>query len=269
MTRSIRLATHPAARSVCTDGRRANRRPLVAGALAAIGVVTVGLLSACSAGQIAQTAQVEPGVPGVNVQAPGKPIYIRNAALDYPGPKGYAKGANAPLSLWIFNDTEQPISLVGVAGPAPMVLSDGANSAAPCSVPRSLPPVSPFIINSGNPASPTVSGSAAKSSASSKTSASPSGSGFASASPSPSPSPSFGSSTINVTIPAGGCVELSHRAAHYLQIVGLPDTVDTAGSVPTMFSFTTEGGQPFTIGTENEPVKLPVAVPESPLPHAS
>ena len=94
-----------------------NRRPLVAGALAAVAVATTGLLSACGAGQLAQTAQVQPGVPGINTQAPdGRQVYVRNAALDYSGPKGYAQGANAPMSLWIFNDTQQVVTLVGVAG---------------------------------------------------------------------------------------------------------------------------------------------------------
>ena len=63
---------------------------------------------------------------------------------------------------------------------------------------------------------------------------------------------------------AGGCVELSRRAAHYLQIVDLPTAVDNASWVPLGFAFTTEDGSNFTIGTKNAPVQLPVAVPESP-----
>ena len=243
-----------------------NRRPLVAGALAAVAVATTGLLSACGAGQLAQTAQVQPGVPGINTQAPdGRRVYVRNAALDYSGPKGYAQGANAPMSLWIFNDTEQVVTLVGVAG-IQVVESDGANTAAPCAVPRTIPPAAPASATTptANPTAPS-SGSSGASAGKGKSSPSAPPSS-ASPSPSPSPSPSLGSAQIKVAVPAGGCVELSRRAAHYLQIVDLPRAVDNASWVPLGFAFTTEDGSNFTIGTQNAPVQLPVAVPESPLP---
>src|SRR5439155_17840999 len=94
-----------------------------------------------SAGQIAQTAEVNPGVAGINTQAPDRMVYLRNATVDYFGPKGYPKGTNAPLALWIFNNTTGPITLTRVDGPAQVMLSNGANTAAPCAVPRSLPPV--------------------------------------------------------------------------------------------------------------------------------
>jgi len=234
-----------------------NRRPLVAGALAAVAVATTGLLSACGAGQLAQTSQVQPGVAGINTQAPdGRRVYVRNAALDYPGPKGYAQGANAPVSLWIFNDTEHVITLVGVAG-VQVVESDGANSAAPCAVPRSIPASAP-----ASATTPTATPAAPPSSAA-KGKSSPSASASPSLSPSPSPSPSLGSAQINVPVPAGGCVELSRRAAHYLQVLDLPKAVDNASWVPVGFSFTSDDGSSFTIGTENAPVQLPVTVPES------
>jgi hypothetical protein len=72
-----------------------------------------------------------------------------------------------------------------------------------------------------------------------------------------------------VTIPAGGCVELSRRAAHYLQVVDLPNPVSNTGTLPTLFRFSTQDGQSFTIGSQSEPVLLPIAVPESPLPTSS
>ncbi len=254
---------------------RSHRRPLVAGILAATAVLMTGLLSACGAGQIAQTSQVEPGVAGVNTQAPGGlRVFIRNAALDYNGPKGYPQGSNAPISLWIFNDLEKPITLVGVASRGQVMLADGKTTATPCSAPRS-----------GSPTPPATSLSATATSASPSPSASPSGkpgasgkSGSPSAaassappslSPSPSPSANLGSATINVRIAAGGCVELTHRAAHYLQVVQLPNPVDNTQTLPVLFHFRTEDGQSFTIGTESQPVLLPIAVPESPLPTAS
>jgi hypothetical protein len=245
-----------------------NRRPLVAGALAAVAVTTTGLLSACSAGQLAQTAAIRPGVAGVNAQAPGRLVFVRNAALDFPGKDGYKKGDNAPLSVWIFNDTETPITLVRVFGPT-VVESDGANAAEPCSVPRSTPPVAPSTVTPANgtasPSPSKPSSAPAKSAPSTKASPSPSES---SAAPSPSPSPSVGSE-VNVKIPAGGCVELSKRAANYLQIVGLPKDIGNGDTVPVLFAFIGGDGSNFTVGTPDAPVMLPVATPDSPQPRSS
>jgi hypothetical protein len=248
-----------------------NRRPLVAGALAALAVTTTGLLSACGTGQIAQTAAVQPGVAGVNTQAPDRLVFIRNAALEYPGKDGYQKGGDAPLALWIFNDTESPVTLVGVFG-APdqpaltIVESDGANTAAPCSAQRSASPSVAAPTESAT-ASPSPDKSA-KSSTPAKGSPSPSTSS-ASPSPAPSPSPTVGSSTINVKIPAGGCVELSKRAASYLQIVGLPQAVRNEDSVPVIFVFASGDGKHFTIGTPGKEVQVPITTPESPQPRTS
>jgi hypothetical protein len=245
-----------------------NRRPLVAGVLAAVAVTTTGVLSACGAGQIAQTANVRPGVPGVNTQAPdGKRVYIRNAALAYRGPDGYPEGSNVPLQFWIFNGTEQVVTLVGVAAPADVVESTGDNSAAPCSVPRSLPPAAPPSVTAPSQtpsaASPSAKPGASKASASASASASPS------AAPSPSPSPSVGSATIKVAIPAGGCVELTPRAANFLQLVNVPASVANTTAVPMVFSFTSDDGSSFTIGSQSDPVRLPVTTPESPEPRNS
>ena len=235
---------------------RSNRRPLVVGAVAVSAALATGLLSACSAGQIAQTAQVEPGVPGVNTQAAGYAVFIRNAALDYPGPKGYPAGASASLSLWIVNTTQQSVSLVRVtSGNEPLVASAGKNTAAPCVVPRSA--------GSSSPGSAPSSSSAPSPSGSGRASSSASSSSSPSASPSPSPA---GSTTFKVTIPAGGCVELSRRAAQYLQVAKLPDTVLNSEAVPITFEFSTEDGQRFTIGDGEPPLRLPVSVPDSPLP---
>jgi len=222
-------------------------------------VLSVGLLSGCSAGQIAQTAQVQPGVPGLNTQAPDRKVYLRNVTVDYPGPKGYAPGANAPLTLWIFNNTTDPVTLTGVEGPGQVVVSAGDNKAAPCVVPRSATPVPPTS------APPSASGSA---SASGKPSVKPS----VVASPSPSASPSAtpaGSATIKLTIPALSCLELSHRAALYLQVAGLPGKLDSSGTLKgVVFHLTDSAGQSFTIGTEANPLNIPVSVPESPLPRS-
>jgi len=258
---------------------RSNRRPLVVSAVAASAALAAGLLGACSAGQVAQTAGIEPGVAGVNGQAAGFAVYVRNAAVDYQEPKGYPKGAKAPVSFWVFNNTHEPVSLVSVtaaqnvdghSAPVQVVLSGGASpsagasSAPACSVPTSLAPATPPVATATSPA-PSVTASAGSSgSTSAKSTPSVSASPSGSPSPSPSPSPSAaGSATIKVTIPAGGCLELSRRASQYVQAVDLPGPLGNADSLAVEFGFTTAGGQTFTIG---QPMRLPVAPAESPLP---
>jgi hypothetical protein len=66
-----------------------------------------------------------------------------------------------------------------------------------------------------------------------------------------------------VTIPPGGCLELSRRAAQYLQAVDLPSPLGNQDALAVTFGFTTADGQSFTIG---QPLSLPVSVPASPLP---
>jgi len=247
---------------------RSNRRPLLAGAVAASAALATGLLAACSAGQVAQTAGIEPAVPGVSGQTAGYPVYVRNALLEYSEPKGYPSGAKVPMALWIFNNSHEPVTLVSVTAaqgdrPVQVVLSSGssvapsASNAPACSVPVSASPV-PSPTTTTPSASPSASGSAK-----------PSGSASASASASPSASPSpsaAGATTIKVSIPAGGCVELSKRATQYLQAVDLPGALGNADPLAVTFGFTTAGGQSLSTGT---PLNLPVAPPANPGPRPS
>jgi copper(I)-binding protein len=267
---------------------RSNRRPLVAAAVAACAVVAAGLLSACGAGKIAQTAQIAPAVPGVSGQASDRAVVVRDAMVDYREPKGYPAGASAPLSLWIVNSTQQAVRLVGVTAALPggdqnaaaqVVLSNSAAaSSAPCVTPRSIAPSAPQsptspsptpVTGPGSSASPSGAKSGASPSLSARSGGSPSAAGSsAPASPSASPSPSpAGATTIDLTIPAGGCVELSRRAAQYLQVVNLPQPLANQNSLMVTFQFQTADGQSFTIGEPPNnagPLALPVGVPATP-----
>ncbi len=266
---------------------RSNRRPLVAGALAACAALATGLLSACGSGQIAQTAEIAPAVAGVDAQASDRPVFVRNAMVDYREPKGYPAGASAPLALWIFNSSRQAVRLVGVTAAqqvgeqnaaAQVVLSTGraAASGAPCLTPRSIEPSAPRSPTSPSPTPVLPAGSASSGTARSSagasagtSSASAGASATATASPSPSPA---GASRIDVTVPAGGCVELSRRAAQYLQVVNLPQPLGNAGTLLVMFQFTTADGQNFTIGnppSNTGPLPLAVGVPDSPVARPS
>jgi copper(I)-binding protein len=71
----------------------------------------------CGAGQISQTADIVPAVPGANSTAtPGgdASIQLRNALIAYPGLDGYRAGAAAPLELSVFNTGDDPVTLVQV-----------------------------------------------------------------------------------------------------------------------------------------------------------
>jgi hypothetical protein len=66
-----------------------------------------------------------------------------------------------------------------------------------------------------------------------------------------------------VVVPPGGCVELSRRAAQYLQGVDLPEPLGNQDALAVTFGFRTADGQSFTIG---QPLDVPVSVPASPPP---
>lgn len=71
------------------------------------------LLSACGAGQIAQTAQDVPSVEGANVTRGG--VAIRNAEVATPPSGSYASGSDAPMYAVIVTDDKTSDSLVKVS----------------------------------------------------------------------------------------------------------------------------------------------------------
>jgi hypothetical protein len=253
----------------------------------ALGALAAGLLAACSAGQIAQTSQIVPAVPGaqgqITVKAPDQVIFVRNATLEYPGTKGYAQGGAAPLSVWIVNQTQQAVTLTGVATGAGQVRPEpGLNSASPCSVPRSpeAPPVpsttaSGGAINSLQPSAVSTTGTT-KATPSSTARQSPSGSpspsaAASSATPPPTPTTagSAGSATIKVQIPAGGCVALNRQSAQFLQIVDLARPVSNGNTVPVTFTFVGADRQTYQTGQLNVPVDVPATANVRTSPPAS
>jgi len=102
----------------------------------AAAVVATGLLalaSGCSAGQITQTDEIVPAVPGVNVQTPipGGQLAVRNAYVVYPGTQGYAAGSRAILSLRLFNNSPNPVRLRGGTSDFGTVTLGSAAAASP------------------------------------------------------------------------------------------------------------------------------------------
>lgn len=84
-----------------------------AGTRAAAAVVAglMGLaLAGCGAGQDAPTSLELPSVPGVNVQAEDGSVGVRNAHVIFDA-EGYPAGGEAPVRLWLVNNTYQPVRL--------------------------------------------------------------------------------------------------------------------------------------------------------------
>jgi hypothetical protein len=249
--------------------------------------MATALLAACSAGQLAATSQIVPAIPGAQTAAPvGTPsagtmpqtIGISNATLDYPGPDGYQVGDNAPISLWIFNNTTSDITLTGVFSSAGDVhITAGAHSSAVSPCLSSAVPIQPNP-STGAPTagvepsagvSAGVSAPGPTGTPSTKSSAKPTGSATAShaESPSPSPSPSptqLGSANINVPVKAFGCVVLNTQAAQYLFVSGLTDAVGSGRTVGLWFTFQQTGGPEVSLASQGKPLNVPVDTPASP-----
>ncbi|HYN95659.1 MAG TPA: hypothetical protein VES42_17570, partial [Pilimelia sp.] len=84
------------------------RRAALLGAAAAL---SVPALSACSTGQIAETANKEASVYGVSAQSADGSVLIRGLAVAYRDVQGYPAGGAAPLEVSLFTDTAAPISV--------------------------------------------------------------------------------------------------------------------------------------------------------------
>jgi hypothetical protein len=227
----------------------AARRLGLGAALVASAALGVGLLSACSAGQVTQTDNQVAAVPGISAQSKDGLIALREGVVAYSN--GYKAGSVVPIEVRLFNNSRQSVKLTGVtAGSAGSVVLVGGSSAA--SAPASATPSS---------ASPSVSSSASRS-ASASASASPS------KSPTPSPTPAVvGSSKIGVEIPVNGFVALSQGTKTYLAVEKLSGEELPAGAAlaNVKFTFTYADGSTTTI----ELPELPMTVPASPLPKPS
>ncbi|GAA5202207.1 hypothetical protein GCM10023322_83620 [Rugosimonospora acidiphila] len=268
---------------------RSHRRRLVVPAVAAALALPTGLLAACSSGQLAETSLIAPAVPGaqasVTTGTPDETIQISNATVDFNGPQGYQSGDNAPLSVWIFNNTPQDITLTGVQSASGQVLiSDGAAPGIPSvcqNSPQPIQPnpstgaptvgVAPSVGASGgiSPAGPTgtpSNNSVVQPTSSAQESASANPTDSSSALPSTSASAAAavtGSAQINVTIKSDGCVALTKSSSQFLQVANLSGPVRAGMTIQTIFIFQ-QGGRQFTIGSANNPLQLPVNTPSSP-----
>lgn len=94
----------------------------MAGGLA-VAVLGVGVLTGCAAGQIAQTADQIANLDGA--QGTVGQVGVMNALLATPDGTDYPKGSEAPLKLWVSNDSETPDTLTGITTDAGTVTISG------------------------------------------------------------------------------------------------------------------------------------------------
>lgn len=87
----------------------------------AAGVATVAVigLAGCSAGQVAETAILQPATSGLNTTSPDGSLLVRNLQVVYNNPTGYGVGGTAPLEVSLFNQTQTPMTVLISSTPQP------------------------------------------------------------------------------------------------------------------------------------------------------
>ncbi|HEX5541092.1 MAG TPA: hypothetical protein VFX60_05950 [Micromonospora sp.] len=119
-----------------------------AAVLLAAAAATAMVLSGCSTGQIAETANKSPGVPGYNTQlrTPEGVYKVRNLQVSYPGIEGYPAGGDAPVTVAIFNETNNPVTVTITSDSARAVViatNATATPAEPAESPEATEPTEP------------------------------------------------------------------------------------------------------------------------------
>jgi hypothetical protein len=218
-----------------------SRRSVLAAGVAA---AAAAALTGCSAGQVAATAIKSSSNQGVNAQNSNNTVFIRNLAVTYNGPEGYPAGGNAPLLVAIFNESEQPITvLVSSQQPDPARADEvvWANSVA---------------IAGGSNASGAPSGAASP-----PVAATPSGSAGPSGEPTPSGPAQPAMRPARILLQPQTFVSFRPNDPESLQAIGLSKALRPGMSLNLVFEFS-NGAAPLT-------VQAPIETPLSPEPRAS
>jgi hypothetical protein len=239
-----------------TRSIRGSRR--VALLLSGMAAATSLLASGCGAGQIAETANKEPSVQGVNISAGNGDFAVRGLLVEYPGTEGYRAGQDAVLNAVIYNDSEKPVTVTVTTQSAREIVISGGGSASPSA--SASPSTSPS--ESGS-ASPSTSGSGSAS-----PSATPSETGSSSATPSApesarasgSASPSTPGQPARIELAPLSYIQLNTQAPQQLRLLGLTEALRSGQNVFVTFDF----GNGNTVTGP-----APVAVPFTPAPRSS
>jgi hypothetical protein len=185
------------------------RARILTGCALGAGVAALLAVSGCGAGQLANTAQQQSAIAGVNGQA--GLVSLRNALIPFNGPDGYPQGGAAPIAVSIFNDGLNEVKLVDVtatASASDVVLVGGPAVATPVPSPT---PVAPAPTGSASP-SP-------------------------SAPPAPAPAAPPGQTSFSIAIPSASYALLLPQYGTYLQLVGLKQPLLPGTAVVVTFSF--------------------------------
>jgi hypothetical protein len=238
------------------------RLVMVAGLAAATAVAFAG----CSAGQVAETSLKRPSNQGLNEENSNNTVAIRNLAVSYNGPEGYAAGDSAPLEVGLYNETSQPVTVL-ISSRQPdaslgKTVVSGTNVALVGGQPSSPSTAIPEPSGSRDAAVPEnsngPSGSVEAPSTSPSASASPSVSVSASGE---SPSPSSSGTPARIQLSPLGYASFLPGDKQSLQVQGLSGKLLPGMAVNLVFEFS-NGAAPLTL-------QAPVGIPLSPAPRES
>ncbi|WP_422737253.1 hypothetical protein ACN263_28165 [Micromonospora sp. WMMD729] len=229
--------------------------------LSGIAAATSLLASGCGAGQVAETAEKEPSVQGVNLTTPNGAYSVRGLLVAYPGTEGYRAGQDAPLNAVIYNDSKSTVTVTVTTQSAREVLISGGSASPTPSE------------SASESASATPSGSASPStreSGSASPSATPSETGSSSATPSApesarasgSASPAAPGQPARIELAPLSYLQLNSEATSQLRLVGLTEALRSGQNVMVTFDF----GNGNTV-TGPAPIAVPLtpAAPASPI----
>jgi hypothetical protein len=249
-------------------GRQRHAR-LVAASAGIIAVIAAGALAGCGAGQIAETSTIVSAVPGgsASVAVPTKnnpngALLITNVTVDYNDVNGYAAGATAPLSMWIINQSTDPLTVT--AGDAQLVDPTKATTLTALgsmSLSGGTPVVEAVQGVAGNPSTPPPAPPAPPSSPASTAPSSPSGSGAPSTAPA-------APAAASVTVQPGTMMVLSTSAGsdvQHLVVTDLKGAVVPGNTVQLTFNVTTPDGTPL----QSTQIVAPVSPPSAPGPRVT
>jgi hypothetical protein len=245
--------------AVVSASRSSRRRVRLAASALFVGVAALSAVTACSAGQIAQTAREVPAVPGANVDIAGPNgvvASLRDMMVVYNGPQGYPQGGTAPLVIRIFNSGGSPVTLTKVE-------ADAADSVTLIGGPQGTPSITPApTFTSGSPSTSASASTSASGSPSGSASATGSASGSANPTGRSTPVPTrpAGSANFNIDVTPASYVLLVPGQGPYLQLNGLKSALMPGQSVKLTFTFS--GG---LTGSAN----IPMGVPQSDQPRAT
>jgi hypothetical protein len=242
-------------------GRQRHAR-LVAASAGIVAVVAAGALAGCGAGQIAETSTIVSAVPGgsssvaVPTEAnPNGALLIKNVTVDFNDINGYPAGATAPLSMWIINQSTDPVTVT--AGDAQLIDPTKATT---------LTPLGSMSLSGGTPVVDDVQGVAGNPSTAPAAPPSSPASG-APSSPSESSAPAA-PVAASVTIQPGTMLVLSTSAGsdvQHLEVADLKGAVVPGNTVQLTFNVTKQDGTPL----QSTQIVAPVSPPSAPAPRVT